>query len=71
MIDHRLETMKNFALVIEDDEDLCGIFVKALEDAGFEVEAIQDGAIAQKRLEEVVPQVIVLDFHLPHVSGAS
>lgn len=61
--------MNNFALVIEDDEDLSAIFTKALQEAGFEVETIQDGAIAQKRLEEVVPQVIVLDFHLPHVSG--
>lgn len=61
--------MKNFALVIEDDEDLSNIFVKALQEAGFEVEPIRDGKTAQKRLEEVVPQVIVLDFHLPYISG--
>ena len=63
--------MKNFALVIEDDEDLSNIFVKALQDAGFEVEPIQDGEVARKRLGEVVPQVIVLDLHLPHISGAT
>jgi len=63
--------MVNFALIIEDDEDLSEIFVKALQKAGFEVEPIRDGAIAQKRLEEVVPQVIVLDLHLPHVSGVT
>ncbi len=61
--------MKNIALVIEDDTDLSSIFVKALEQAGFEVEPIQDGEIAQKRLLEVVPQVIVLDLHLPHING--
>jgi len=63
--------MDNFALIIEDDEDLSDIFTKALQKAGFEVEPIRDGATAQKRLGEVVPQVIVLDLHLPHVSGAT
>ena len=61
--------MKNLAFVIEDDEDLSNIFVKALEDAGFEVEAIRDGREAQKRLSEAAPQVIALDLHLPYVDG--
>ena len=61
--------MKNLALVIEDDEDLSEIFSSALQSAGFEVESIQDGKIAQERLEETVPNVIVLDMHLPHVDG--
>ena len=63
--------MENFALVIEDDEDLSAIFVKALEAAGFKVEAIRDGALARQRLQEVSPRVIVLDMHLPHVDGAT
>ena len=58
--------MENFAFVIEDDEDLSAIFVKALEAAGFKVEAIRDGEVAQKRLQETTPRVIVLDMHLPH-----
>jgi len=64
-------TVKNFALVIEDDIDLSEIFAKALQTAGFEVEAIRDGEVAQKRLKEVIPQVIVLDLHLPHVDGTT
>lgn len=63
--------MENFALVIEDDEDLSAIFVKALEAAGFNVEAIRDGELAQRRLGETVPRVIVLDMHLPHVEGST
>jgi DNA-binding response OmpR family regulator len=63
--------MENSALVIEDDQDLSAIFVKALEAAGFQVEAIRDGELAQRRLQEVTPRVIVLDMHLPHVDGAS
>lgn len=62
--------MENFALVIEDDEDLSAIFVKALEAAGFKVEAIRDGEVAKQRLQKTIPRVIVLDMHLPHVDGA-
>ncbi len=61
--------MKNFALVIEDDADLSDIFSKALQAAGYEVESILDGQVAQDRLKEVVPRVIVLDLHLPRVDG--
>ncbi|MCC7116889.1 MAG: response regulator [Anaerolineales bacterium] len=63
--------MQNFALVIEDDPDLSGIFEKALQAAGFEVETLLDGALAQKRLQEVTPRVIVLDMHLPNVDGST
>ena len=62
---------KNFALVIEDDADLSEIFSRALLTAGFEVETILDGKIAQARLQETLPNVIVLDMHLPHVDGAT
>src|SRR5262245_48019537 len=63
--------MENFALVIEDDQDLSNIFVKALEAAGFTVGAIHDGRVAEKRLQETKPRVIVLDIHLPHVDGGT
>lgn len=62
---------KNTALVIEDDIDLSEIFSKALEGAGFEVETLRDGKSAQKRLEEVVPNVVALDLHLPFVDGTT
>lgn len=63
--------MENLAFVIEDDEDLSNIFTEALKAAGFQVETILDGAIAQKRLKEANPEIIILDMHLPHVDGAS
>ena len=63
--------MKNLALVIEDDEDLSAIFVKAMEAAGYQVEAILDGQLAEKRLKQAAPRIIVLDMHLPHVDGAT
>lgn len=60
---------KSLALVIEDDMDLSLIFSEALQAAGFEVEIISDGGQASARLKEVAPSVVVLDLHLPHVSG--
>lgn len=62
--------MENFALVIEDDPDLSAIFLKALEAAGFKAEAIRDGELAQRRIQETTPRVILLDMHLPHVDGS-
>lgn len=57
------------ALIIEDDVDLASIFAEALQAAQFKTEIIPDGAVAQSRLQEIVPQLVVLDLHLPHVSG--
>jgi len=61
--------MSNLALVIEDDQDLSTIFSEALNAAGFETEVVLDGRTAQKRLTEVTPYLVLLDMHLPHVSG--
>ena len=61
--------MNRKALIIEDDPILATIFGKALQDSGYETEVINDGRLAQERLQEVVPVVIVLDLHLPNVSG--
>jgi len=62
--------MSELALIVEDDEDLADIFAEALRGVGFEVELVADGRVAQERLKgEVVPFIILLDMHLPHVSG--
>ncbi len=60
---------KPLALVIEDDPEQQKIFSKAIEMAGYTVEAIGDSAGALKRLKEVTPMLIILDLHLPKVSG--
>jgi len=63
--------MKNIAFVIEDDQDLSNIFTEALNAAGFQVETIRDGAIAQQRLKEEIPEIVILDMHLPNVDGGA
>jgi DNA-binding response OmpR family regulator len=59
----------DLALIIEDDEDLSEIFGQALTAAGFEIEIIRDGRLAQERLKQIVPTVITLDMHIPQISG--
>ncbi len=60
---------EHIALIIEDDEDLAEIFGQALSAAGYRTEIIRDGLSAQTRLKDVVPAVITLDMHIPHISG--
>lgn len=57
------------ALIIEDDEKLAFIFSEALKSVEFETEIIRAGNQALNRLAEIAPAVVVLDLHLPQVSG--
>jgi CheY-like chemotaxis protein len=60
---------KRLALVIEDDYDAAKIFATALQVVGFETEVIHAGDVALKRLEETIPDLVLLDLHLPRVVG--
>jgi DNA-binding response OmpR family regulator len=60
---------QRMALIIEDDEQLAMIYAEALRMAGFVAEIMKDGRDAQKRLHEITPSLILLDLHLPNVSG--
>ena len=64
-----MSTEKKLALVIEDDPAQQAIFSRAVEMANFNVEVIGHGGDALKRLKEVVPNLVILDLHLPTVSG--
>ncbi len=61
--------MKPLALIVEDDEDLATIFTEATQAAGYDVETVRAGDLAISRLNEIVPDLIVLDLHLPVVTG--
>ncbi len=62
--------MSELAFVVEDDEDLATIFTEALQSSDYQVETIRDGSIARERLNQAEPHIVVLDMHLPGVSGA-
>ncbi len=60
---------KPFGYIVEDYDDTANLFKWALEMAGYVVEVAKDGAVAQKRLSEIIPDLIILDIHMPRVSG--
>ena len=60
---------KPLGYIVEDYEDSATIFQWALEKAGYDVEVARDGAVAKKRLAEIIPDLILLDLHMPNVSG--
>ena len=65
-----LSMISELAMVVEDDEDLATIFTEALENANYQVETIRDGLSAQRRIIQIEPHLVVLDMHIPYVSGA-
>ena len=60
---------KPVALVIEDNQDLNVIFSSALENAGYTIQSVYDGAAAKQFLSENVPAMIILDLHMPKLGG--
>jgi DNA-binding response OmpR family regulator len=61
--------MTPLALIVEDDEKISELLVLALEDVKCEVEVYFDGRTALKRLAVAEPALVVLDIHIPFVSG--
>jgi DNA-binding response OmpR family regulator len=57
------------AFIIEDDPKLSAIYHVVLQQAGYLTEIIQRGDEARKRLSTTTPDLILLDVHLPYVSG--
>lgn len=67
---HNQSSSNYLAFIIEDDFKLASICSITLEQANYETEIIHDGQIAIQRLAVVIPDVVILDLHLPSVSGA-
>jgi DNA-binding response OmpR family regulator len=57
------------AYIIEDDKVIAQIFGVAVREAGYEVETITDGVTALARVLAAPPDLVVLDLHLPGISG--
>ena len=58
-----------FALIVEDEVHVAQILSRAMEMADFKTEVIHDGKTASERLAAIIPNLVVLDLNLPHVSG--
>ncbi len=56
-------------MVVEDDEPLCVLLRYNLEAEGYQVEVVTRGDEAEMRLQENVPDLLVLDWMVPAISG--
>ena len=56
-------------LVVEDNELNLKLFCDLLRAHGFEAEPVRDGREALDRARAFVPDLVVMDIQMPHVSG--
>jgi len=61
---------KPLALIVEDNEQLATTFAEAAQEAGYNTEIVRSGDGALNRLASLVPDLVILDLHLPRVKGS-
>lgn len=61
--------LKKTILIIEDDPAQQDIYAISLQKAGFSTVARGDAMAGLRWLEQILPDLIVLDVMLPHISG--
>ena len=61
--------MQKTVLIVEDDDDLRNFLKKVLATNNFKVAEAADGAEALEAVEKFFPDLVLLDFGLPKVSG--
>ena len=70
MMSHANETRpRPIALVVDDEEIIRLLMTQALQIAGFQVEEAGDGPTALAMMEELTPDVVLLDARLPGMDG--
>lgn len=64
-----LSNLKKNILLVEDDRAVCDLVSQILEAHGFHTICAPDGEVALKILESFIPDLVILDLHLPKVDG--
>ncbi len=60
---------KPVILVVEDNDDNRQLVIKVLSRRGYEVVGVVDGNEAQERLNNINPDLILMDINLPGMDG--
>jgi len=56
-------------MIVEDDPDICEILSFNLEQEGYDIEIFHNGQKAMDSLQEIPPDIILLDLMLPGLNG--
>lgn len=62
-------TAKN-VIIVEDDPQLGLLTREIISSIGIQTRLVDDGALALQAIAETQPDLVILDMHLPNVSGA-
>lgn len=64
-----VEVEKKLIAIIEDDEQVRGILIKLLEKNDYQVRTARDGLEALQLLEDVRPDLMIVDVMMPRLDG--
>ncbi len=56
-------------LVVDDEEIVIKSCLRILSGGGYQVEAVQDGREALRKIEEIPYDVVILDIMMPNIGG--
>ena len=69
MAEEKNTETKKVIMLVEDDPFVMEIYQTKLEQTGFEVVGILNGVEALKKMDEVNPDLILLDILMPYMDG--
>jgi CheY-like chemotaxis protein len=64
-----MPTSEKTILVVDDDPPIRVMIEALLSDSGFSIVTVPDGATALARIEADPPDVLILDYAMPRMSG--
>lgn len=62
-------SLKPFVLIVEDELDTADAYREALRFSGIRALTVPNGRDALRRAEELIPDLIILDYRLPDLHG--
>jgi two-component system, OmpR family, phosphate regulon response regulator PhoB len=63
------DVRRRIVMVVDDERAVTNLLSQILEKEGFEVQAFNSSVTVSKRLAELRPDVILLDFEMPVMTG--
>lgn len=56
-------------LIIEDEELMCNLLERKLNEEGYQASVAKDGAEGMKMIKEIKPDLVLLDIVMPNKNG--